>query len=60
MRRRTLLWLEPDRGRAAAARIAHGMAKALGWSPAREREEFQSYDASLWEEEALLQRSAAS
>ncbi len=59
VRRRTLLWLEPDRGRAAAARIAHGMAKALGWSPARERDEFQSYDASLWEEEALLQRSAA-
>ena len=60
VRRRTLLWLEPDRGRAAAARIAHGMAKALGWSPVRERDEFQSYDASLWEEETLLQRAAAS
>ncbi len=59
VRRRTLLWLEPDRGRQAAARIAHGMATALGWSPARERDEFQSYDASLWEEEALLQRSAS-
>jgi len=26
------------------------------WSAERAREEFQSYDASLWEEEALLQR----
>ena len=58
VRRRTLLWLEPDRGRAAAARIAQVMAHKLGWSPERQREEFQAYDASLWEEEALLRRSA--
>ncbi len=57
IRRRTTLWLEPDRGRVAAPRIAAAMARRLGWSPERTREEFQSYDARLWEEETLLQRS---
>jgi hypothetical protein len=33
------------------------MARKLGWSPERAREEFQSYDAALWEEESLLQRA---
>ena len=58
VRRRTTLWLEPDRGRAAAARIAQRMAQRLGWSAQRQREEFQAYDASLWEEESLLRRAA--
>jgi glycerol-3-phosphate dehydrogenase len=57
VRRRTTLWLEPDRGRVAATRIAAVMARKLGWSPERAREEFQSYDAALWEEESLLQRA---
>ena len=58
VRRRSTLWLEPDRGRAAAARIAHTMGTALGWSAARQQEEFQSWDAALREEETLLERAA--
>ena len=57
IRRRTTLWLEPDRGRVAAPRIAAAMGRKLGWSAERARDEFQSYDAALWEEESLLQRS---
>jgi glycerol-3-phosphate dehydrogenase len=57
IRRRTRLWLEPDRGRVAAPRIAAAMAHRLGWSAERARAEFQSYDAALWEEESLLQRA---
>ncbi len=59
IRRRTALWLEPDRGRAAAARIGTVMARRLGWSPERAREEFQSWDASLWDEEELLSRASS-
>jgi glycerol-3-phosphate dehydrogenase len=57
VRRRTTLWLQADRGRVAASRIAAVMARKLDWSPERAREEFQSYDAALWEEESLLQRT---
>jgi ubiquinone biosynthesis protein UbiJ len=57
LRRRTTLWLEPDRGRVAASRIADVMAKKLGWSASRARDEVQSWDARLWEEETLLQRA---
>jgi glycerol-3-phosphate dehydrogenase len=57
IRRRTRLWLEPDRGRVAASRVAAAMAVPLGWSAERTRAEFQSYDATLWEEESLMQRS---
>ena len=59
VRRRSTLWLEPDRGRAAATRVGHTMAMALGWSAARQHEEFQSWDAALREEESLLERAAA-
>ena len=57
IRRRTTLWLEIDRGRVAAPRIAAVMASKLGWSPERAHEEFQSYDTALWEEESLIQRA---
>ena len=57
VRRRSRLWLEPDRGRVAATRIAAVMGKRLGWSTERGRQEFQSYDAQLWEEDALIQRT---
>jgi glycerol-3-phosphate dehydrogenase len=59
VRRRTTLWLEPDRGRVAAARIAAVMGGLLDWSAERQRDEFQSYDQALWEEESLIQRSSA-
>lgn len=58
IRRRTTLWLEPDRGRVAASRIAPVMARLLEWGPERAREEFQRYDAALWEEETLLRHAA--
>ena len=57
VRRRSTLWLEPDRGRLAAPRIAAVMAELLGWSAERTDDEFQRYDNALWEEEALLQRA---
>lgn len=41
VRRRTTLWLDPPRAREAIPRIAERMAKRLGWSGAREREEAQ-------------------
>jgi glycerol-3-phosphate dehydrogenase len=57
VRRRTTLWLETDRGRVAAPRIAAVMAQKLGWSAERAHDEFQSYDTTLWEEESLLERA---
>lgn len=57
IRRRSRLWLTPDRGRLSGPRLAATMGRALGWSPERVREEFQRYDAELWEEESLLQRA---
>jgi glycerol-3-phosphate dehydrogenase len=57
MRRRTLRWLAPDHGRAAAREVAEVMTERLGWSEARAREELQIYDAARWEEEALLRRA---
>lgn len=57
LRRRTTLWLDPDRGRIAATTVGAVMARRLGWTPARAREEFQDYDALVWEEETLIQRT---
>jgi glycerol-3-phosphate dehydrogenase len=57
MRRRTTLWMQPDRGRSVAPEIAKAMAQALGWDEARRKSELEAYEAQLWEEELLLQRS---
>ncbi len=57
LRRRTRLWLEPDRGRAAAPAVAAALARALGWSEARTREETEDYETHLRDEEALLARA---
>jgi len=57
LRRRSALWLAPDRGRVAAREVAEAMARRLGWSEQRTREELQSVDAARWEEESLLQRA---
>ena len=54
MRRRTLRWLEPDRGRIVARFMAAVMGKELGWSATRTSEEIERYDASVREDEALL------
>ena len=39
VRRRTGLWLTPDRGRVAAAEVAAVLARRLGWDDARRRGE---------------------
>lgn len=57
VRRRTRLWLTPDRGRAAASEIATVLARKLGWDDARRGEELQRYHESLAEEERLLRRA---
>jgi glycerol-3-phosphate dehydrogenase len=57
LRRRTRLWLEADRGRKAAGEIAPIMARLLGWSAERLRDEVQHVEATLWEEESLLERA---
>lgn len=57
LRRRTSLWLEPDRGRIAAPRVATVMADRLGWNEERTRDEIRAWESSLREEEALLRRA---
>ena len=57
VRRRTRLWLTPDRGRAAAAKVAGVLAQRLGWDDARRREELQRYQETLADEERLLRRA---
>ncbi len=57
LRRRTLLWLTPDRGRLAAPEVATVLAETLGWSAARTKEELERYDAGLVDEEALIRRA---
>jgi len=57
MRRRTRLWLALDRGRGASGAIVPVMAMQLGWSAERTKSETQSWEASLWEEETLLERA---
>jgi glycerol-3-phosphate dehydrogenase len=54
LRRRTHLWLTPDRGRVAAVAATAAMAMRLGWDDARARAEGQAWEAALWEEEQVL------
>jgi len=57
VRRRTGLWLTPDRGRIAAAEVATVLARRLGWDEARRRVELQRYHDALADEERLLRRA---
>jgi len=57
LRRRSALWLAPDRGRVAATVVARVMGEKLGWSEERRREEIQAYESALFEEDALLDRA---
>jgi glycerol-3-phosphate dehydrogenase len=57
VRRRTGLWLTPDRGRVAAAEVAAVLARRLGWDEARRRSELQRYHDALADEERLLRRA---
>jgi glycerol-3-phosphate dehydrogenase len=54
VRRRTRLWLTPDRGRVAAATVATVLAQRLGWNESRREEEVDRYHATLADEERLL------
>ncbi len=47
LRRRSTHWLEDDHGLAAAPGVAAGMARRLGWSPEREREEVDRWEADV-------------
>jgi glycerol-3-phosphate dehydrogenase len=55
IRRRSALWLTPDRGRVAAPIVAAGLARALGWSAERTRGELLSFFSGLEQEDRLLQ-----
>jgi glycerol-3-phosphate dehydrogenase len=57
VRRRTGLWLTPDRGRVAAAEVAATLARRLGWDEARRRDELQRYHDALADEERLVRRA---
>jgi len=54
LRRRSTHWLDDDRGLAAAPGIAAGMARRLGWSPEREREEVDRWEAAVREGDERL------
>ena len=57
LRRRSTRWLADDRGLGAAPEVAGAMARRLGWSAARQREELDHYEASVRAEQALLARA---
>jgi glycerol-3-phosphate dehydrogenase len=57
VRRRTHLWLTPDRGRVVAPAIGGTLARRLGWSPERLRDELSAFHAGLDDEERLLMRA---
>jgi glycerol-3-phosphate dehydrogenase len=49
-RRRTRLWLAPDRGRARATTLADCMAEYLGWSESRKQSELDGFERGLADE----------
>jgi glycerol-3-phosphate dehydrogenase len=54
IRRRSHLWLTPDRGRVAAPTVAAALAGALGWSATRTSAALQEFHARLEDEERML------
>lgn len=59
LRRRSTHWLDDDRGLAAAPAVAAGMARRLGWSPEREREEVDRWENAVREDDERLARALA-
>ena len=57
LRRRSLHWLADDRGLGVAPAVAGSMARRLGWSAEREREEIDGYEARVRSEQALIARA---
>lgn len=60
LRRRSTRWLDDDRGVGAAPDAAAAMARRLGWSPEREREEVERWEASVREMDARIARALES
>ncbi|TMQ71014.1 MAG: glycerol-3-phosphate dehydrogenase/oxidase [Candidatus Eisenbacteria bacterium] len=58
VRRRTRLWLTPDRGRVAAGPVSVALAARLGWDETRRRDELQRFHDALADEDRLLRRAA--
>jgi glycerol-3-phosphate dehydrogenase len=54
VRRRSTLWLTPDRGRVAAPTVAAVLARTWGWDERRTRDEMDLFHAALEREERLL------
>ncbi|MFN8587235.1 MAG: glycerol-3-phosphate dehydrogenase/oxidase [Candidatus Eisenbacteria bacterium] len=57
LRRRSVRWLDDDRGLGVAPDVASAMARRLGWDAAREREELDAWEHGVREEQALLARA---
>lgn len=57
LRRRSTRWLDGDRGLAVAPEVADAMARRLGWSGPREREELDRHEHTVREEHAWLERA---
>jgi glycerol-3-phosphate dehydrogenase len=60
IRRRSTHWLDDDRGQSIAADVAGAMARRLGWSPEREREEMDRFESKVQDERALIARALGS
>lgn len=57
MRRRSRLWLADDGGLGAAPGVAEGMARRLGWSAERQREELDRHEHAVRAGQDLLVRA---
>jgi glycerol-3-phosphate dehydrogenase len=59
LRRRSRRWLDDDRGLGISGEVAGAMARRLGWSPERQRDEMDRYETSVREEQALIAQALA-
>lgn len=57
LRRRSAHWLDDDRGLGVAPEAAAGMARRLGWTPEREREELDRWEQTVREGDELIARA---
>lgn len=57
LRRRSARWLDPDRGLGIAPAVADAMARRLGWSGERIREELDRYESTVHDEHDWLARA---
>jgi len=57
LRRRSTHWLDDHHGLAVAPAIAGALARRLGWSPERERDELDQWRLHVRDEQALLARA---